>query len=1138
MAPLLLTLLLIGAAGQGGHSSGRGGTGTALVQLYPSRNDPFSNPAQQRAWTKPPNLWASPKPHFAGYRGPLNGTLLDAYNATGLGDAVWPTWQVLATGSLDELRVQLQDFARRGLWLVDLWGYIPGDPDNCHRASTDPAAVTSGTCEYHLPRAVQELASETLGERFGGLDVGEQDGRYLDFAPMQYRGSGGAPGARRSELRQGFLRFMQHFDRMADDLGNRLMSIGSLWNSHYFARTGFYTALGAETAQALPNPQVSYSFIRGAAKQYGTWYWSCVSIYNRWGSKHCEMRNSTTVGEVCVCSEAGTSLSLMRRLMYQQLMYGVKVFAFESLGCASATSPIAKIHRAGQHFAATTDVGVHLTSTALVADVMTGFAPARSLYADGQGWEDSRFSTYRLWGNLPFDTGAFWMSNVLDLCYPGYIDSSYLSNEDGFNTPTPFGDSLDVLLSDVGLDVLARYPTVFVATPIISAVLETTLKLERYVKEGGGTLVVTIDALSSLPSLLGVTADMTDCTDLPAGQVVCMSARGCAQAATLNETRAIRHCRVASSVLLPIVTTYPATANSTTLVWSSGSAFQGVLLVLASSGMSATRVAGPNANSRVNGRLANPFPMADHARSLLTQLLGESAPFSTGAGALSLVVNRVDTANYLIGIANPGLEQAAFNLTSRIGDIQSIVEVPLLDATLGPNGTQGYPPGGYQHVDRGLSGNSTIAGLDQRIFKVTLQQETATLLPTMMPALNPHRIALPLPQSTDLTEDIMLRSTFGQHFDGIVLDWTYIERRSAEELRREGRWAFMRNVSILVDFTSGLNLYPGLRLCNNSDEYSRSIARMGAVLQKMSTLVNASQATIARMFSADAIVAEHRDAEDGRGRSGYGPGTEVTGRCRQDTHAALALLMTRFPTIRLHLQTGETQRFPESFAQAASAVQAMGAPQNLRLALHTGQLTWSNTSAASIVAAGAETPSMRPGVLFVGAPALDEWDSGAPSDSTGQPDSHVTEPWKCVRYSAKTNAWIHQCGMSIKCQQEGCLLNANHTWTAGDNQRYPGCTTCYCCEPTGAHDPPAPAPSPLSPGYLNCHAPLPQYPLSQRAALQALLRIGREARGPLAGETPWLVLDASLPNQFEGLNAAEDSEFAEVTLLELLLKQT
>lgn len=175
----------------------------------------------------------------------------------------------------------------------------------------------------------------------------------------------------------------------------------------------------------------------------------------------------------------------------------------------------------------------------------------------------------------------------------------------------------------------------------------------------------------------------------------------------------------------------------------------------------------------------------------------------------------------------------------------------------------GYTPPG-QHT-LGTSTASTIAGLDQRIFTVTLSGESANLLPLVSPATSPDKIALPLPQTSDLTEAVMLRSTFKQHFDAIVLDWTYVEHRTASELRKEGRWAFMRNISLLVDFTSGLNLYPDLRLCNNSAQYEESIRRISAVLMKMSTPVNASTHTMDVTFAADAIIAMHRAPENGRG---------------------------------------------------------------------------------------------------------------------------------------------------------------------------------------------------------------------------------------------------------------------------------
>jgi hypothetical protein len=77
----------------------------------------------------------------------------------------------------------------------------------------------------------------------------------------------------------------------------------------------------------------------------------------------------------------------------------------------------------------------------------------------------------------------------------------------------------------------------------------------------------------------------------------------------------------------------------------------------------------------------------------------------------------------------------------------------------------------------------------------------------------------------DVREAILLRPSFRQHWDSVVVDWRYLERRTASAIAAEGRWLFRRNISVIVDFTSGLNLYPDLRLVKNAvDEYERSVS--------------------------------------------------------------------------------------------------------------------------------------------------------------------------------------------------------------------------------------------------------------------------------------------------------------------------
>jgi hypothetical protein len=587
-----------------------------------------------------------------------------------------------------------------------------------------------------------------------------------------------------------------------------------------------------------------------------------ASIYNRFGFKTCA--NQTVDGEsMVVCSEAGTSLSLFRRLMYTQVMYGAKIFGFETLSSPcpmpDVCGPISEIHKAGMDFAEKTELGTHVTTVAVVADFLSGFAPPRNLYAQ---------VAYRVWGSIPFASGDFWLSNLLDLFYPGYTGASYFHNETGFSTPTPYADVVDVLLSDCAADILSRYPIVLLATPIISAKAEVTDKLEAYVK-AGGHLVVNADALASLP-LFGMELDASssDCKTIPAGsQVTLKLTAGKIPTEThVKETRTVRVCPVTGTEDAKAV----ASAGATHLAYFVDVG-KGTMLALATTGMAAEPVVTAlHSPTTPDTELANPYPMADHAHALLDDLLSSQTPFTAGDG-LTVVVNRVESTKYLVAVSNPGLRELPYKLVSNVGAVASIEEIQLQDRQLGPTlmakNLTGYTPPG-QHT-LGTSTSSTIAGLDQRIFSVTLSAESANLLPPVSPATSPDKIALPLPHTSDLTEAVMLRSTFKQHFDTIVLDWTYVERRTTSELQKEGRWAFMRNISMVVDFTSGLNLYPDLHLCNNSVQYAQSVDRISAVLRKMSTPVNASTHTMDVTFAADAIIAMHREPENGRGYCTY-----------------------------------------------------------------------------------------------------------------------------------------------------------------------------------------------------------------------------------------------------------------------------
>ena len=63
------------------------------------------------------------------------------------------------------------------------------------------------------------------------------------------------------------------------------------------------------------------------------------------------------------------------------------------------------------------------------------------------------------WGNLRWSARDFFAHHMLDIAYPGYVNGAIFRNETGIFSPTPFGDSVDVLLADAHEKVLQTYAT-------------------------------------------------------------------------------------------------------------------------------------------------------------------------------------------------------------------------------------------------------------------------------------------------------------------------------------------------------------------------------------------------------------------------------------------------------------------------------------------------------------------------------------------------------------------------------------------------------------------------------------------------------------------------------------------------------
>eukprot|EP00049_Salpingoeca_infusionum_P009768 m.165988 g.165988 ORF g.165988 m.165988 type:complete len:1012 (-) comp14438_c1_seq7:229-3264(-) len=807
--------------------------------VYPYAFSPFDNPQVLRNFVQPPpRSVIGNVTRFAASRGlPLNSTGYVVnyeeaiYNMTTLfdiGDVLWPTFNFLYAPNLNST---LQALKNANILVTDIWDYVPGDTDDCRN-------VTS-VCEFKLSDAQSNALRGVLSDRYTGMDVGEQDGRYIGNYALQMQNPG-------DSRQQQYIHFWQHFDRMASDLGDKLSSLTSLYMPHYLLKTGLYTSVASETGQALPNAQLFMAFNRGAAKQYLAWWWANVSVYNRWGYKN--YPNSPT---------GGTSLSLMKRLMYSQILYNSVYCSFEANWVYNdSLTPIGTIQHNARVWTRTNmdKIGIFQAPIAVLLDFYAGWNPPRHLYTS---------SLYRVWGNLPYEEGDHMTHAVLDQLYPDYVDSSYFHNEHGFQAPTPYGDGVDVLLSDVSPTTLQPYSVVVVAGELCKTTEGCpgiTAALEHFVSQGG-QIVIAASSLYYLSDrgvpLFNITTSHqpSTCAQFPAGTKTVSSVLG-----DQTEPLAFTACTISfaqCNACTPksIASTTPSsTPASMPLVYQvtfiAGSGIAGGITVLATPNAVTSQAQPPlPVTSGIDTHLPTVYPLTSVASRALDMVYKQNAQiFSVNNPKLTFSVNSVDNENgtrFTLGIFNSNYSPQAFKISlmpayTSCATLSSVAEIELAgdDETNDP----GYLPPGIPLSQLGNNTATQIAGGAVRLFRVVLNPSTSGCIRVLSkikyPVSRPFTaVSFGQTTSTDLSQQFLLRTRFKQQFDSVVLDWRQVLGMGAEALQRNKRLLAIYNATLFVDLTSGVNLYPDLRIVKNSmSDYNASIETIKTVIDKTNAL--------------------------------------------------------------------------------------------------------------------------------------------------------------------------------------------------------------------------------------------------------------------------------------------------------------
>ena len=818
-----------------------------------------------------------------------------------LGRIVWPIIHLLHCGHLAQV---IEEIRRRGLYLFDLWSYVPASPlEGMWSNVTPPAGMVR-----HLRRM--------LGDRFLGIDNGEQDGRYI-WATAERQ----CPRAQ-SRFAQ-YLSFQGHFQQLCDELGNHMTALTSLTLGHYFLKEGNHVLLGAETAQALPNSQLYYAFIRGAGKQYGVHWFGNASVFNRWGWK--DYGAPKRDGRYLSGPEEGSSLSLLKRLLHTHYLYNCVAVGFESGWLTEsppfALTPVGKIQRGAVEFVARHEQpGVMHTPAALLLDFFAGWVPPRHLYTP---------HVYQVWGGMPYEAGDYLTHGVLSLLLPGYQDASYYHDERGFLSPTPFGDMTDCLLSDAPLWVLRQYGLV-VAAGALTMTRELSDKLRAFVA-GGGHLVVTAgNARGLLPELAA---------GEPAAPVAAGTAIHWNDGARQVEEHSFELCRAT----LPAGAEVLATCGELPCVVEVAHGSGRVTLLLSPFGVpAAAQHRGPIENA-VDTPLACPFALLRHVRRALAQAFAAQQLFAVGDG-LGFITCRRAAGDYLLAIYNNEQRALPWRIASRCGTLRSVQELELDQSE---QDAVGYWPKGHDGASAGNSDAHTIAGGDIRLFAVSVEEQGVTLLPAPQPPARPRNRLLALRAGGSVQQEILRRPTFFEHCDGVKIEWSYLRHRDRGRLQREQGWLARQQVRVVVDFSHDLNLFPGLTLLDSyPPHFAASVAAIDDVLAKM------------RLCGArDAIIALHRKPENHWSDE----------RAHDEFVARIGDLCRRAADhgVTIHLQTDHWKRLPNS-AALLDLIAQIGQP-NLRYALNVGHLALGDEPLAEAI----ELARERLGAVLLCAPHVD-----------------------------------------------------------------------------------------------------------------------------------------------------------------------
>jgi hypothetical protein len=405
-------------------------------------------------------------------------------------------------------------------------------------------------------------------------------------------------------------------------------------------------------------------------------------------------------------------------------------------------------------------------------------------------------------GKSPYTAGDYQMYGLRDLLYPHCLQTEMVyeqtMSEDYALVPTPYGNSIDFLLSDVRKEALTRYGLlVWGGVPPETPSLVRD-KLMWHVKHNQGRVVLFgATARSIFPELFEVS---------PA-QLIGQGANVTYGSQTLTESsdfllEPLRQDLDINALSMKVI----ASVAGTPLIVE---CFGGLILILSDYGINYTELLSPKEARWHTGQMITdiPYSLMKHAKQLINDEAARQTLFSVSNNILHYIVTRPQRGEYVLGLFNDKMYSEPFDIKSNIGSINSIEEVKLddgKDMLKSAAGGAAYAPAGLRTspdlpLNYGLSDDKHIEGRDFRLFRIYVNEQGIKDIPAIQYPNRPAGRVLSVAGLENIRTYLQGFSSFFQLFDGICISADALLSIEDSWLVEQAHWLDRRGVRIVVN---------------------------------------------------------------------------------------------------------------------------------------------------------------------------------------------------------------------------------------------------------------------------------------------------------------------------------------------------